>query len=163
MIEFFMPMIPPTSTHQLKQVNWKTKNFYEPERVKTARAKLMAHLGKHVPAEKMSGPLQLCVKWCFPVIRGKKSGAYKHTRPDTDNLNKLLKDCMTELGYWHDDAQVASEIIEKFWADPPGIYIFVQELEKEACIYLQDEVCVCADCENVSFLKRSEMKRSEKE
>lgn len=53
---------------------------------------------------------------------------YKDTRPDTDNLQKLLKDCMTACGYWRDDAQVASEISEKFWATLPGIYIKVEEL-----------------------------------
>lgn len=50
------------------------------------------------------------------------------TKPDTDNLQKLLKDCMTKLGYWQDDAQVASEIVEKFWADTVGIYIKIEEL-----------------------------------
>jgi Holliday junction resolvase RusA-like endonuclease len=35
---------------------------------------------------------------------------------------------MTHLGYWEDDALVASEITEKFWADTPGIYIRIEEL-----------------------------------
>ena len=34
--EFFMPMKPPTCTHQEKQVNWKTKTFYEPAELKAA-------------------------------------------------------------------------------------------------------------------------------
>lgn len=40
----------------------------------------------------------------------------------------MLKDCMTALGFWSDDALVASEICEKFWADVPGIYIEVEML-----------------------------------
>ncbi|WP_217442286.1 RusA family crossover junction endodeoxyribonuclease [Myxococcus sp. CA039A] len=32
------------------------------------------------------------------------------------------------MGYWTDDAIVASEIIEKFWADLPGIYVKIEEL-----------------------------------
>jgi Holliday junction resolvase RusA-like endonuclease len=40
----------------------------------------------------------------------------------------MLKDVMTALGFWKDDAQVASEIIEKFWADIPGIYVVIEEL-----------------------------------
>ena len=55
-------------------------------------------------------------------------GEYKITKPDTDNLQKLLKDCMTAVRFWSDDAQVASEVVEKFWADIPGIYIRVTEL-----------------------------------
>jgi Holliday junction resolvase RusA-like endonuclease len=36
---------------------------------------------------------------------------------------------MTDLGYWTDDALVASEIIEKFWAARPGIYICIEEVK----------------------------------
>ena len=66
---------------------------------------------------------------CFP--RGRyRDGQYKTTRPDTDNLQKLLKDCMSDTGFWKDDALVASEIVEKFWAERPGIYIRVEELQE---------------------------------
>ena len=37
---------------------------------------------------------------------------------------------MTELGFWMDDAQVASELCEKFWAEIPGIYILLTGLEE---------------------------------
>jgi Holliday junction resolvase RusA-like endonuclease len=127
--EFFMPMIPPTVTHQEKKISVKNgKPFvYEPAELKEARSKLMAYLSKNVPEAKYTGAVRLTVKWLFP--RGKhKNGEYKITKPDTDNLNKLLKDCMTECGFWKDDALVASEICEKFWADNPGIYIKIEEL-----------------------------------
>lgn len=39
-----------------------------------------------------------------------------------------MKDCMTRLHFWKDDAQVASEISEKFWAAVPGIYVRIEEL-----------------------------------
>lgn len=129
MIEFFMAMIPPTTTHQEKQVRVVNGKpiFYEPPELKTARAKLQDHLYVFRPDQKLSGPLELVVKWCFP--RGKhKNGSYRITKPDTDNLDKLLKDCMTALGFWRDDAQVAREIIEKFWAEVPGIYVRVSEI-----------------------------------
>lgn len=132
-IEFFMHMIPPTSTHQLKQVrviNGKPV-FYEPESVKNARAKLTAHLIKNKPVAPLKGPLSLSVKWCFPA-KSHKPGTWRDTRPDTDNLQKLLKDCMTICGFWIDDAQVAQEIIEKFWWDTPGIYICIRQLKDKA-------------------------------
>lgn len=72
--------------------------------------------------------MRLITKWCFPCSGNHKDGEYRATKPDTDNLQKLLKDCMTDTGFWKDDAQVASEIAEKFWADNPGIYISVEEL-----------------------------------
>lgn len=129
MIEFFMPMKPPTVTHQEK--GWAVVNgkpvTYDTAEIKAAKAKLLGHLAKHVPSQPIAGPVRLIDKWCYP--RGKHSnGAWKTTKPDTDNAVKLLKDCMTKAGYWVDDALVCSEVNEKFWADVPGIYIRVEEL-----------------------------------
>ena len=127
--EFFISLIPPTTTHQQKQVTVRKGKpaFYEPDDVKDARAKLMAYLSKHIPDVPYLSAVRLIVKWCFP--RGKHDdGEYKTTKPDTDNLNKLLKDCMTDLKFWKDDALVASEIIEKFWAEIPGIYIKIENI-----------------------------------
>ena len=126
--QFFMAMVPPTVTHQEKKVGVKNGKpvFYEPQELADAREKLTAHLSKHVPKKYTSG-VRLIVKWCFPKGRH-KNGEYRTTKPDTDNLQKLLKDCMTKCGYWEDDALVASEVSEKFWADTPGIFIRIEEL-----------------------------------
>lgn len=127
--EFFMAMIPPECTHQEKKVsviNGKPV-FYDPPEVKKARMKLTSYLVQHKPAMPYKAGCRLLVKWCFP--KGKHNdGEYRITKPDTDNLQKLLKDCMTDAGFWKDDCLVASEIIEKFWADIPGIYIRIEEL-----------------------------------
>lgn len=130
-ISFFLPIKPPTVTHQEKSIRVvKGKPVvYEPAELKAARSKLMAHLGQHAPLVPMCGAVRLMVKWCFPITGNHKNCQWKTTKPDTDNLQKLLKDCMTDLGYWKDDAQVASEIVEKFWAKIPGIYIAAEELE----------------------------------
>jgi len=130
-IEFFVPMAKvPTTTHQQKAVtvvNGKPK-FYEPAELEAARAKLEANLAKHVPETKFTEAVQLVVKWCFPIVGKHHDGEYKATKPDTDNLQKLLKDVMTTLGFWTDDALVASEVSEKFWSVIPGIYISVTQL-----------------------------------
>lgn len=133
-IEFFMPVIPPTATHQEKKVRMAGGRpvFYDPPEVQAARSKLTDYLAGHRPDRPLEGGIRLLVKWCFP--RGKhRDGEYRITRPDTDNLNKLLKDCMTAAGFWKDDAQVASEICEKFWAEVPGLYICLEQIEKPAC------------------------------
>lgn len=130
MTEFFMAMIPPTVTaqeHKVTVVNGKPR-FYDPPEVKNAKEKLTAHLGKHVPAQMYASGVRLTVKWLFAKGDSHKNGEYKITKPDTDNLQKMLKDCMTDLRFWKDDALVASEIIEKFWADTPGIYIRIEKL-----------------------------------
>lgn len=128
-IEFFMAMEPPTCTHQEKQVAIIKGRpvFYDPPKVKDAKIKLIGHLMKYKPRRRIEAGCRLITKWCFP--KGKhQDGEYRITKPDTDNLQKLLKDCMTLCGFWKDDALVASEVTEKFWADVPGIYIRIEEL-----------------------------------
>ena len=128
--EFFMAMDPPTCTHQEKQVAViKGKPvFYDPPEVKAAKQKLIGHLAKHRPRERYESGVRLLTTWCFPKGRH-RDGEYRITKPDTDNLQKMLKDCMTTCGFWKDDALVASEFVEKFWADIPGIHIRIEELE----------------------------------
>lgn len=131
MIEFFMPMKKvPTVTHQMKKVHVVNGKpvFYEPTDLKEARRDLSVLLSKHIPEVKFDRSVRLVTKWCFPITGKHTDGEYKYTRPDTDNLQKLLKDCMTDTGYWKDDALVVCEITEKFWAAVPGIYIKIEEV-----------------------------------
>ena len=127
---FFIAMHPPTATAQerkVKVINGKPI-FYDPPAVKSAKEQLSAYLAQHQPPQPLTGGLSLRVLWLFP--RGAHPhGAWRTTKPDTDNLQKMLKDCMTRVGFWEDDAQVAREIIEKRWSDEPcGIYIEIEPL-----------------------------------
>ncbi|MDT2595619.1 RusA family crossover junction endodeoxyribonuclease [Enterococcus dongliensis] len=131
MIEFFMPMAKvPTVTHQQKQVHVVNGKpvFYEPADLKAARSKLNGYLSHNIPEKMIEGPVRLTVKWLFPITGKHFNGEWKYTKPDTDNLQKLLKDCMTTCRFWKDDALVCSEIVEKFWANQTGIYIRIEEL-----------------------------------
>lgn len=122
-------MNPPTVTaqeHKVTVINGKPV-FYDPPDVKDAKLKLCGYLAKYKPKKRIESGCRLMTKWCFPNGRH-KDGEYRITKPDTDNLQKLLKDCMTMCGFWEDDALVASEIVEKFWAEVPGIYIRIEEL-----------------------------------
>jgi Holliday junction resolvase RusA-like endonuclease len=130
---FFLAIDPPTKTQQEHRIGKRKDGsmyFYEGRDLKEARNKLKHALAPHAPEEPETGPIRLLVKWCFPA-GSHKPGSYKTTRPDTDNLNKMLKDEMTKLGFWKDDALVTSEIIEKFWSDVVGIYIEIERLEDD--------------------------------
>lgn len=131
-MEIFLEMNPPTATHQMKKVRVVrgTPVFYEPKKVQAARRLLMDHLLPCKPDVPLEGPISLTTQWRFPKGRSHKDGEWRITRPDTDNLQKLLKDCMTACGYWKDDAQVVRELTEKMWSDEPcGIYIEIHALE----------------------------------
>lgn len=142
MIEFFMPMIPPTVTQQEHKVSVNKKTgrvvFYDPPELKAARSRFMDMVGRYAPETPLEGPLQLITKWIWPMDQERQEMlsivdpdrfAWKTTKPDTDNLIKMLKDCMTRTGFWEDDAQVASEVTEKFLANRPGIYVRIARLQ----------------------------------
>ena len=131
-ISFYVPMDPPTCTHQEKKVSVvKGKPvFYEPPELVAARSSLMARIGKHKIQDKLIGPLKLSVSWRF-YSEKHPEGKWRSTKPDTDNLQKLLKDVMTDLGFWKDDAQVCIEQVEKMWSQKyPGIVIEIEKLEE---------------------------------
>ena len=130
-MDFFLQIDPPTATAQEKQVRVVHGKplFYDPAPVKEAKKLLIAHLLPHRPDKPLTGPVSLSTVWLFPKGKSHRHGEWRVTKPDTDNLQKMLKDCMTVCGFWTDDALVASEICEKFWAANPGIYIKVEVLK----------------------------------
>ena len=131
---FFLPIVPPTVTaqeHRITGRHGQKAQIYNTPQLNDAKQKFLAYLAQHAPEKPMEGAVRLMVKWCFPMRKNSFNGQYKVTRPDTDNLQKLFKDCMTKTGFFHDDAQVASEIIEKFYTATPGIFVDVYEIEEE--------------------------------
>lgn len=124
---------PPTVTAQEKKVrivNGKPV-FYMPARLQAAHAELSAKLAKFAPPVPFAGPLKLECAWVFTSPRGAK-GMWKTTKPDTDNLQKLLKDVMTRCGFWKDDALVCHEGVMKCHAparERHGIHIAITALD----------------------------------
>lgn len=132
-MKFFLAMNPPTVTAQMHKVTVRRGKpaFYDTVQLKQARAQFMAALKPEAPAEPLEGPVLLSVLWAFPT-KSHKHNSFRITRPDTDNLQKLLKDCMTAAGFWKDDAQVCVEVVTKRWTrEAPGILIVVEAMKGE--------------------------------
>lgn len=136
-VEFFMPMKKiPTATGQQRGFSSKNRKGYLKPAAKSARETLMAHLYRHCPALKFYGPVELTVTWAFPYSKSAMyqypeyciDGRPKLTKPDTDNLQKLLKDVMTDLGFWVDDCQVCYEHVAKIFNGQSGIYVKIREI-----------------------------------
>ena len=127
--EFFLPMDPPTITHQEKKVHviHGKPIFYEPDDLKYARQKLMAYLGQYIPERPYYSRVRLTVLWFFKETGKHKDGTYRDTKPDLDNLMKLLQDCMTQLHFWDDDALIVGLMTEKRWSSQPGILIRIED------------------------------------
>jgi Holliday junction resolvase RusA-like endonuclease len=133
---FFMAIEkPPKATKQEHQVSCvidvatgrPVPRFHPSRAWADAESLLRAHLEPHRPAKPIEGGVMLDVTWCFPK-GGHADGAPYLARPDTDNLDKGLKDVMTELGWWKDDAQVFSEHVTKVYGRVPGIRIDIEEV-----------------------------------
>ena len=138
-MNFFLPMVPPTVTQQEHKVMVSRKTgrivFYDPPALKSARQFLMDSVGRFAPDLPLTGPVRLVTKWIWPFeelpmmeMIPEEYHEWKVTKPDTDNLIKMLKDCMTRTGFWKDDAQVVSEVTEKFFGMTPGIFIGAETL-----------------------------------
>lgn len=133
-LQFFIPMHPPTVTFQDKELAVVRGRpvLHDSAQLQAVKAKLRGHLAVYKPEKPFQGAIRVMVKWCFPPTGKHKADQWKITKPDVDNLQKALLDSMTKLGFWKDDAQVASLISEKFWSDVPGIFVFITQLEEEA-------------------------------
>lgn len=132
-LKFTLPIQPPRTTHQQKGVRIVRQGsktvpmFYEKKKVQEVRTLYNEALLEHAPAEPIEGAIALDVEWKF-CSRSHKQGEWKTTKPDVDNMTKLLLDCMTDVGFWNDDAQVVRLTTAKYWADVPGIEIAVEAL-----------------------------------
>ena len=135
-MHFFMPMENvPTATKQMmkrKAVYSKAKKkwvvqSYPHDRWVKAEDAIRASLEKHKPEAPLEGALELSVTWCFPK-QGFPDGTPRILPPDTDNLDKGLKDIMTSMGWWEDDAQVAVEHIAKIHSRVTGIRIDIERI-----------------------------------
>ena len=124
---FTLHIIPPTCTGQMRR-HTRNGRTYEPRAVKDARQLFRTALAPHRPSEPLCGPVSLTVRWYFPCGKTHHSGSWKATRPDADNIQKLLQDEMTKAGFWADDSRIAVLHVEKRWSDEPRIEIEVEEL-----------------------------------
>ena len=130
-MRFKLKMNPPTATAQQKgeRICGGYIRHYKKKNVAQAEAILRDALLPYVPAEPIEGkPISLWVCWMFPYPKSAKkhqpgSSRAKITRPDGDNLNKMLKDVMTDMGFWKDDALIYAELVQKIYNDEPGILI----------------------------------------
>lgn len=130
--EFFCDMEPPRATAQERQVTIRNGKpaFYEPSKVKEARQKLTQYIGQYAPPEKNYGPVRLTVVWYFGTKCKRAQNRYKDTKPDIDNMMKMLLDVMTVLGFWDDDRQVVGLLTEKRWSLRPGVLIRLESVDQ---------------------------------
>jgi len=135
MIEFFHPFTPPKTTNQQRRQSAAGGYLHDAGRV--AKATWQAVLEKYRPETPLAGPLRLEISLTWPHTiksekRARKRGAGavpKTTRPDGDNLIKMIKDVMQKLEYFPDDARVYDEHVTRWHGDYPGVFVRLENEE----------------------------------
>lgn len=112
---------------------------YRKPKVQALRTMLGYQLKRYAPAKPSEAPIRLIVFVGFDVKDKKLWGKYKTTRPDGDNYIKELKDVMTALGFWKDDAQVVDERIVRTYSEKGSITIQLEELKEPVAIATEGE------------------------
>lgn len=135
---FTINCIPPKHTAQASNKILKTKDGkYFIGKMQTSNAKqtqneLMWLLMPHKPQTPYNCPIRLSVKWLYPFRKNEpKKNRIEElpciTRPDCDNLCKLLLDIMTRLGFWVDDSIIYNLEFTKAYSENPRIEIKIEK------------------------------------
>lgn len=80
----------------------------------------------YIPPTPIDGPVRLDALFWMPrpkrlMRKNDPAGPVVHaSKPDRDNLDKAVLDCLTAIGMFADDAQVCSGTIEKFYHTKDG-------------------------------------------
>lgn len=131
---------PPTVTAQQKgeciEYTWRNgrqvpyiKHYEKPEIVNARKfytvsiLKALKASGQKLP--KFDGPVEIAIAFVFKAPRKKDHGQPKPTKPDIDNMCKLLFDVLgDELNMFTvGDQQITRLTATKLYATQPGIYI----------------------------------------
>ena len=83
----------------------------------------------------MEGPVNLRIVAIYPWPKtatkkrvAAEDGAWKFTKPDGDNIAKIVKDSMNKIAFL-DDAQCASTTVWKLYGDKPCLRVSVEALK----------------------------------
>src|SRR5262245_54600356 len=141
-IEFFVPGEPKGQprprafARQIAPGKWSAR-AYNPGTAEGWKSCIATEAKTRRPDEPLTGPLALRVVFHMPRPKShfKTKGALRDTsphhhtsRPDADNLGKAVKDCLTALGFWRDDAQICDEhFVKQFAGTVPGANITIRE------------------------------------
>lgn len=106
------------------------------------RAAIVEAARPHRPATPLDCPLQVDLVFYFArpqrLMRPRSPDRrLPHTtKPDRDNLDKAVLDCLKVDGWWVDDSRVCAGSIHKFYVakgEEPGLEVTVRELEVATC------------------------------
>lgn len=121
-IHFTVRMIPTAKGRPRAFVRNGHARAYTPAKTDQAERDFIALADQHAPAAPLEGPLELKIEFRMPIPpswSGKRQrlALWHISRPDLDNLVKLVTDALGRSGrWWRDDAQLARIIAAKVYS-----------------------------------------------
>lgn len=110
---------------------------YSPAATVLAETSFAALAEKHAPPAPFTGPLAVTITFDMPELASwpewkRTVGPWHHeSKPDLDNLGKLVLDALQKSGlWWRDDAQVARLTMAKAYGPRPGTLVTIEQLEQ---------------------------------
>ncbi len=91
----------------------------------------------HRPKSPLIGPVAIAIEFWMPRPKSRcrrkdNPGLVPCTsKPDVDNLFKAVTDCLTQAGWWNDDAQIVEAEVSKCWHEiggRPGAHVRIREI-----------------------------------
>jgi Holliday junction resolvase RusA-like endonuclease len=125
-IAFTLPVIPTAQARPKVAVRGKFAQGYKTEKQKANERTLEAWLKDYQPPKPLEGPLCLDFVVGLPVPASTSRKAreamlagydFPAKKPDLDNIAKQLKDAMTRMQFWGDDAQIVQLRCKKIYSD----------------------------------------------
>jgi Holliday junction resolvase RusA-like endonuclease len=114
----------------------KTGHTYTPKTTQTAEGKVLeCYLRDYRDAPVITGPVWLAIgiRFAYPKSWSKKRVAatkYHVSRPDADNIVKLVTDALNGVAY-NDDSQICEVRVSKWYAPEDGMFVCVEEVTPE--------------------------------
>lgn len=109
--------------------------FFPKKEHAAAENDLLTLCAQYAPPAPMKGPVSLNVVFRFPWRKSESKARmarmwqWNYTRPDLDNMVKLVCDVLTKLAFYGDDGQISSMTLQKVWSEKPGISIEIGEID----------------------------------
>lgn len=132
-------MIPTKATHQssLRIMKSKSGRMFVGKFAKSSInawiKEFELHILKHKPTNPWDGPVSVYIEFRFPWNKSAPKKylnreEWKTTRPDLDNMEKVILDSLTRTGFIVDDSIICYKTTSKKHSNNPGITIKLTQI-----------------------------------
>lgn len=139
--EFLIPLAPTPKLRQRVTVRDGHGTSYTSAKQKHNASDILALASKYAPKTPAKGSLRLDLLFCVPMPKSltkrdregvRRFVVFPAKKPDLDNYQKQIMDCMTKLRFWEDDSQVCITLAGKMYSERPGWFVRLHTCQPDA-------------------------------